>query len=485
MRLLGFEINRAKGVSESTDLVVKKDAQPLFSGMGNWFPVIREPFTGAWQQGRSQRTQNLAAFHAVYSCVTLIASDLGKLRLRLMSQDSNGIWTESQTSTYSAVLKRPNNYQNRIKFIEHWLVCKLLAGNAYILKTRDNRGPAATQGAVNGLYVLNPTRVKPLVTSEGDVYYQLGGDNLNDVIDGTIVPASEIIHDPMVPLYHPLCGVTPITACALAANQGMTIQENSAAFFANGSNPGGIMTAPGFIQEETAKRLKAHWEENYSKGNSGKIAILGDGLAFNKLSLSAADSQLIEQLKWSATVVCSCYRVPPYKVNLGDMPKFNNIEALDQQYYSQCLQSLIECVELLLTEGLGLPDVRGQTYGVKFDLDGLLRMDQATAMTSAAAGVVGGILKPNEARAKFDLPPVAGGDTPYLQEQNYSLAALAKRDAQDNPFGAKTPPLPPAPTADPVKPPTPAEDPEKSFSPDFAAGIFDHMLDADMAALEG
>jgi HK97 family phage portal protein len=470
MRLLGFEINRASG---STDLVVKKDAQPLFSGMGNWFPIIREPFTGAWQQGRAQRTQNLAAFHAVYSCVTLIASDLGKLRLRLMQQDSDGIWSESKTSTYRAVLNRPNNYQNRIKFIEHWLICKLLAGNAYILKTRDNRGgPATTQGAVNGLYVLNPLRVKPLVTSEGDVYYQLGGDNLNDVIDGTIVPASEIIHDPMVPLYHPLCGVSPITACALAANQGMTIQENSAAFFANGSNPGGIMTAPGFINDETAKRLKEHWEKNYSKGNSGRIAILGDGLAFNKLSLSAADSQLIEQLKWSATVVCSCYRVPPYKVNLGDMPKFNNIEALDQQYYSQCLQSLIECVELLLTEGLGL----ASNYGVQFDLDGLLRMDQATAMETAKNGVSGGILKPNEARAKFDLPPVKGGDTPYLQEQNYSLAALAKRDAQDNPFGAKAPPAAPA-------APAPTPEPDKALSPEFIAGVFDHMLDADMAAL--
>lgn len=489
MRLLGFEINRAQisGQSDSTELVVKKDAQPLFSGMGNWFPIIREPFTGAWQLGRSQRSQNLAAFHAVYSCVTLIASDLGKLRLRLMTQDSNGIWTESTTSTYGSLLKKPNPYQNRIKFIEHWLICKLLAGNAYILKTRDNRGGTdPTLGAVNGLYVLNPTRVKPLVTSEGDLYYQLGGDNLNDVTDGTIVPASEIIHDSMVPLYHPLCGVSPITACALAANQGMQIQENSAAFFANGANPAGIMTAPGFINDETAKRLKEHWESGYSKGNSGHIAILGDGLTFNKLSMSAVDSQLIEQLKWSATIVCSCYRVPPYKVNLGDMPKFNNIEALDQQYYSQCLQSLIECVELLLTEGIGLPDVRGQNYGVKFDLDGLLRMDQATAMETAKNGVSGGILKPNEARAKFDLAPVPGGDTPYLQEQNYSLAALAKRDAQTNPFGAKNPPAPPAPPApDPAKPPpTPdEEDPEKSYSPEFQAGILEHALATHGAAL--
>jgi phage portal protein BeeE len=35
--------------------------------------------------------------------------------------------------------------------------------------------------------------------------------------------------------------------------------------------------------------------------------------------------------------------------------------------------------------------------------------------------------------------PVAGGDSPYLQQQNYSLAALAKRDSSPDPFDKATP----------------------------------------------
>ena len=53
-------------------------------------------------------------------------------------------------------------------------------------------------------------------------------------------------------------------------------------------------------------------------------------------------------------------------------------------------------------------------------------------------------MTPNEARAKLDLPPVAGGASPYLQQQNYSLAALDKRNSLDDPFKANTPPPPPA-----------------------------------------
>jgi phage portal protein BeeE len=44
-------------------------------------------------------------------------------------------------------------------------------------------------------------------------------------------------------------------------------------------------------------------------------------------------------------------------------------------------------------------------------------------------------MKINEKRRRLDLLPVEGGDDVYLQQQNYSLTALAKRDAKPDPFG--------------------------------------------------
>ena len=55
-------------------------------------------------------------------------------------------------------------------------------------------------------------------------------------------------------------------------------------------------------------------------------------------------------------------------------------------------------------------------------------MDLSLKMTTAADGVKSGIMAPNEGRRRFNLMPVQGGDTPYLQQQNYSLAALDERD---------------------------------------------------------
>jgi hypothetical protein len=41
------------------------------------------------------------------------------------------------------------------------------------------------------------------------------------------------------------------------------------------------------------------------------------------------------------------------------------------------------------------------------------------------------------------MPPVAGGDTPYLQQQNFSLAALDRRDKAETPTSLTPAALPP------------------------------------------
>ena len=411
-----------------------RKAMNLVDDNRGWWPIIREAFVGAWQRNVEVKFESVLSFHAVFACQTLIASDIAKLRVKLVQQDADGIWTETKNPAYSPVLRKPNRFQTRIQFFENWVLSKLQRGNAYILKERDGRG------VVVRFYVLDPTLVAPLVADDGSVYYELLVDRLAGVAERVIVPAREIIHDRFNCFFHPLVGLSPIFANGLSAMQGLSIQNNSASFFANGSQPGGILTAPGAIDQATADRLKAHWDSNYTGKNRGKVAVLGDGLKFEAMAAKATDSQLIEQLKWSAEVVCSTYHVPSYMVGVGQAPAYNNIEALNSQYYTQCLQILLESIELCLDEGLGT----GETLGTEFDLDQLLKMDSATMMEVLDKS--SGKLTPNEQRKKLGLKPVAGGNSPMLQQQNFSLEALAKRDQQTDPFGT-------APAPSPVEPP--------------------------------
>lgn len=392
----------------------------------------REPYAGAWQQGMTvDPIGAITSFGAVFSCITRIANDIAKMEMKARVK-ADGIDVDAApTSPFWRVLRKPNTYQNRIQFIAYWIICKLLHGNAYALKLRDNRG------MVFALYPLDPRRVTPMVTPGGDVYYSLGGDDLSRIPTGLVVPAREIIHDRGATIWHPLIGISPIVACAVSATQGNRIQSNSAKFFENMSRPSGMLTAPATIDDVTASRLKREFEANFGGGNIGRLAVLGDGLTYEQMTIPAEQAQLIDQLKWTVEDVARCFQVPLYKINAGPIPTAGNVETLHIQYLDAALHPYIESFEQCMTEGLEMDSVN---MWMELDLDGLLRMDSLSRVEMLTKASGGAFMKPNEARQKWNLPPVKGGDALYKQQQDYSLEALAKRDSMNDPFGSKAVP---------------------------------------------
>lgn len=417
---------------------------------------------------------SLLAQTTIFSCITLIAADIGKLRAKLMELVA-GIWLEVSSPAFSPVLRKPNHFQTWQRFIEQWVISLLTRGNAYVLKVRDARR------VVVALYVLDPVLVRPLVADSGDVFYSVQQDDLSRVFqafDGpTALPASEIIHGRINCLFHPLVGISPLFAAGLSASKALKADSNAARFFANQSQPGGVLAAPGEISDSTAAKLKAYFEQNFSGENAGKIAVLGDGLKFEKLTTNADDAQLVEQLKMSAEQVAAVFKVPAYLVGAAPVPPNNNVEALRLDYYQRCLQSIIEGIENDLDDGLALGKMTdGRTLGIELDLDGLLRMDTA-ALTQALKDQVGaGITKINEARRRLNLPPVEGGDTCYLQQQNYSLMALNRRDQSADPFSTAKP-------TESTPPAAPAQD-EQARAAAGEAKAAAEQLRADAEALE-
>lgn len=423
MRVLGFEVSVRKAAETLT---------PVMSGVRSLLNYVRESYAGAWQQNVTlESTDNILAFSAVYSCISLISGDIAKLRPRLMEdKGTHPVEVKAATVPFTRVLKKPNSYQTRVQFLNNWISCKLIHGNVYVYKERES-----FRGLVKALHILDPRRVIPLVAENGDVYYQINTDQLAGVTEPITVPASEIIHDRMICLFHPLIGVSPIYACSLTTTQGIKIQQNSSVFFQNMSRPSGQLTSPNVIDDITAARLKREFEKEFSAGNIGRLLVSGAGLKYEPIgTIPARDAQLIDQLRWTVEDIARCFHVPLHKIASAQNPTYNNIGALNQDYYSQTLQELIEALEVLLDEGLELP----AEYTVELDLKGLLRMDPAARAEANEKAIKAGYLKPNEARAEESLPPVEGGDTPYMQEQNFSLAALNRRDAMENPWASRS-----------------------------------------------
>lgn len=418
--------------------LAEKSLRALNSVPGSrWlWPLIQETSAGGWQRNEDVEFDTALSNPTLYACITLIAGDIAKLRLKLVEKDDSGVWPEvTYDSPFMPVIRKPNPYQSTVDFYEWWMMSKLGQGNTYVLKARDERG------MVTQMHVLDPNRVRVLVSDQGDVFYQLSAEELADIREQVVVPAREIIHDRCCPSFHPLVGVTPIYAAGYPALQGLTIRRSSETFFRNGSRPGGVLSAPGAISQDTAERLKAHWEANFSGNNIGKVAVLGDGLKYEPMAFTADQARLVEQLRMSDEDIAKCFHMPRYKVGVGPDPAYNNIAALNQEYAQHCLQKHIVKLEACLDEGLGLTRVKGKTIGVEFERDDLFQMD-SEARIKAAEGAVKAGASPNEVRRRYmDLGPTPGGDQPFLQQQMWPIRMLAERT--DMPAAASAPSSPP------------------------------------------
>jgi len=187
----------------------KKSLSPV-NGGGGWLRIF-EPFMGAWQRNIELKREDLLSFHAVFSCVSIISKDVGKLPLELRKKEGE-IWVKTKDKKLP-FFEKPNHFQTMQQFIEYYIISKCSRGNTYVLKMRN------FLGEIEQLIVLNPDNVTPLISDAGEVFYRIGVDKLAKLGESIILPASEIIHDRWNCLYHPLVGISPLVACGLAASQ--------------------------------------------------------------------------------------------------------------------------------------------------------------------------------------------------------------------------------------------------------------------------
>jgi HK97 family phage portal protein len=150
------------------------------------------------------------------------------------------------------VLRRPNRYQTAQQFYEQWMISKLVHGNTYVLKERDERGVVKT------LVILDPARVKPLVAPDGSVYYELQSNELAGLQQETapvVVSAAEMIHDRWNCLYHPLWD-PPLCTIGGAVSQAQAIQSAAPRFFAKAPARRRAV-APTKLDPASAERIKS------------------------------------------------------------------------------------------------------------------------------------------------------------------------------------------------------------------------------------
>jgi HK97 family phage portal protein len=403
-------------------------------------------YDDGWQ--RNLRVGNGAMCPIVYACVMAQARAVSSCIPEFKRIAPNGGHTVVGNHPVAALLRSPNEYSTWPQFITSVVTSMQLAGEAVVLILRDGDTgrPKELHQVLHGSWAIH------LSPEDGSIFYGMsrsGNPLLVNEVD-YLVPARDVIHFRQHTPRHPLIGESPITAAALAVGVNVALSESQLRFFTQMRRPSGIISTDEKLTPEQLTRLRVAFDAQAADMNKGKIPILASGLKFQALAISSQDAELIAAQRMSIEDVCRVFGVPPPIVADLSHASLNNAETLINHWLALGLGSLLENIERSFDKALRLP---ANEY-IELNTRSLLRTDFVGRIEGLSKGVAGGIMAPNEARALEGLPPVDGGERPFLQAQMVPVSVAA------TPKPAPAPAPTPAPATEPVKEPVKSADPE-------------------------
>ena len=232
-----------------------------------------------------------------------------------------------------------------------------------------------------------------------------------------ILKPSDVLHIPGLG-FDGLVGYSPIAMAKNAIGMAIACEEFGAKFFANGAAPSGVLEHPGTIKDPS--RVREAWQSQFGgSSNSGKVAVLEEGMKYTPISISPEQAQFLETRKFQINEIARIFRVPPHMV--GDLEKssFSNIEQQSLEFVKYTLDPWVIRWEQSIMRSLLTPEEK-KTYYAKFNLDGLLRGDYQSRMNGYAIGRQNGWMSANDIRELENLdriPEEEGGDL-YLINGN-------------------------------------------------------------------
>ena len=226
------------------------------------------------------------------SSINLISTSIAKLSKHVLI---NGKRFEGHK--IENLLKYPNPFMDGYTLIQQAEMKRLNEGNGYILIDRDN------QGYAKNLWLINSD-----VRLEKDGFYKM---NING--SQRVVHPNDIIHIKTNRMdLENFKGIGYSTTLRRQIGLWLAAQSYQATYFANGTKPNGIITLNTELNEDMRNKVRDAWEENHSKKNQNKVAVIPKGMEFKETSLSNFnDLQMKDTFNELTKQIASVFNISP------------------------------------------------------------------------------------------------------------------------------------------------------------------------------
>ena len=384
---------------------------------------------------------------AVYACIRAISQDIAMLPPFVRRHLAGGGYLRVLNHPLTRLFRRPNRWQTWFEFIGYAVSSICLRGNAFIVVERDQDANPIE------LVPIAPDRCTIMLTDEGELWYRINSRRLGY---GLLVPPDDMIHVKNISL-DGYVGISPIAVAQDVIGLALATQQHGGILFRQGGQIGGVISHPGKLSKEAGDRVANSWRETHAGvQNAHKVAILEEGMSFEKIAMTNEDSQFLETRRFQVVDICRLYGVPPQRLGELDKATLNNIEQQNQQYVDSALKPTARSLEMLFDHHLLFEEERGPLE-CKFDFDEMTRGDLLTRFQAYQVGTLNGWLNRNEVRARENMNPITDGHgDEYRVPLNTAVPGTEDTVTAPKPSATANPPTAPAP-----KPEAGAADPAR------------------------
>lgn len=358
----------------------------------------------------------------VFACVDAIATACAMPPLHVMER-LNGDQKRKAIDhpAYRVLFRRPNEWQTSFEFRQTITAHAALTGNGYAI-------PVVVDGKLSELIPVMPGNVTIDRADRYTYVYTIRDDH---GLVGQFSPDA-IFHLRNFS-WHRIKGLEPVTLARKAIGLAMASEDNMAKLHGNGSKVSGFLSTENKLDQETITKLKENWTEKTTGANSYKTPVLDNGFKYEKLSLSAVDSQAAETRTMQVEEICRAFGVFPQMVfHSAKALGFANAEAFFSAHNritaGKWQENWCQKVDEFILDGAG-------PLFVEFDNRSMnaASLKDRGEYYGKALGTGGGVpfMTVNEVRADNGLPPVEGGDV-LREPANSTMAPDGETGGEDD-----------------------------------------------------
>ncbi|MBR6712249.1 MAG: phage portal protein [Selenomonadaceae bacterium] len=367
--------------------------------------------------GKTVNETTALRISAVFACCKILAESVACLPLHVYQQDGRNRTLAVDHPLYFLLHDSPNKEMTAYTFKETLMLHLLTNGNTYSQILLGNRGE------IRGLYPLQANRMTVKRNDSGKLIYTYrpttGENEHMKNPDEVTFQREDILHIPALG-FDGLIGYSPIAMARNAIGVAIATEEFGAKFFEQGARPSGILSHPSIIKD--FNKLREEWQKIYGgSSNTGKVAILEEGMKYESIAIPPNDAQFLETRKFQIAEIARIFRVPLHMLNELDRATFSNITQQSLEFVVYTLTPWLVRLEQGFNKALFTENERGKFF-VKFNVDGLMRGDYQSRMQGYSIGRQNGWLSANDIREMEDMNPIsdADGGNYYLVNGNFT-----------------------------------------------------------------